>query len=289
MAGAPDSNWTTWATGVLNGIGAPVNGTNIDTLWKWTLKENTSARNNYLATTQNAPGATAFNTFGNDRHVWNYPTVAVGVGATVQTLQNGLYGNVLTMLKNTVPANQWTAAAKTDLNKWGGSATYSNFLGGATPPRDATPVSSADIGATNPLDVLGGLSGAVGSIGATFQKSLYYVAGTVLLLAGVGLLAVLLVKGSAAPAARLAANFTPAGRALNAVSPPKPNQTPKGARAEVAANRRAFRAGQRVRTTGGVTNRERARDRVAVIQRNRERNGSPSATIRPTYDGEPPF
>ena len=92
-------------------------------------------------------------------------------------------------------------------------------------------------------------------------------------------LAALLLKGTAAPAARVASNLTPAGRALNAagaLSKPPPNQTPAGSKAEAASNRRAFKAGKRVRSAGGLTSRkEIARDRVVSIRRSRERNEEP--------------
>jgi hypothetical protein len=61
----------------------------------WFNREGTSAQNNPMATTQNESGATTFNSVG----VKNYPTEAEGIAATITTLQNGLYGDIVNALK----------------------------------------------------------------------------------------------------------------------------------------------------------------------------------------------
>ena len=64
---------------------------NQDFLARWIPREGTKAANNPLATTQSEPGATNFNSIG----VKNYPTAALGIQATVKTLTNGHYNDIL--------------------------------------------------------------------------------------------------------------------------------------------------------------------------------------------------
>lgn len=65
------------------------------TLICWMAGEGTLAKNNPLATTRPAPKATNFNS----TTVKNYPTLAAGVKATVDTLNNGNYPAILKSLK----------------------------------------------------------------------------------------------------------------------------------------------------------------------------------------------
>ena len=226
-----------WATAVLNGIGAPVNATNIATLAKWRGKEGTSAQYNYLATTQAASGATNFNSVG----VKNYATVDSGAQATAQTLQSGLYGNVLAMFRNSVPAASWSAAARYDLDTWAHgpsgvhNGAYSNFLGGAAGSTSGggpnigaaastliNDVKAGGLAPTNPLDPLAGVGSAISGFGTTVnndvRKVLYFAGGGMLILVGVVILALILLKGPAQAAAGVAANVTPQGRAVKAVA-----------------------------------------------------------------------
>jgi hypothetical protein len=81
-----------WATAFLEGIGAPVNRANLYAIVSWIQAEGGNAKANPLNTTHEAPGATTYNSAG----VKNYPTVAVGLQATIETLEYGaerdLYG-----------------------------------------------------------------------------------------------------------------------------------------------------------------------------------------------------
>jgi hypothetical protein len=72
-----------WATAVLKSLHVPVTPANVDWLSGWALVEATKAKNNPLATTQAARGATNFNSVG----VKNYPTQAAGIAATARTLK----------------------------------------------------------------------------------------------------------------------------------------------------------------------------------------------------------
>jgi hypothetical protein len=78
---------------LLTKLGLPVTQKNLDFLDKWQRAEGGSADNPFN-TTQNAPGAHNFNSAG----VKRYPTMEVGLDATVKTLQNGYYGGILRAL-----------------------------------------------------------------------------------------------------------------------------------------------------------------------------------------------
>jgi hypothetical protein len=116
------ADWEQWAVGVLQGVGAPVTDNNLRTLWGWSVKEsgldpmhNQSIQRNPLNTMQYEVGAVA------DAEpyssVYTYPTIDVSVRATVDTLNNGLYPNILSDLRQSIPVAGWNNAA-TDLSMW---------------------------------------------------------------------------------------------------------------------------------------------------------------------------
>lgn len=76
-------------------LGIDATSENIRAMNAWAQAEGTRAQFNPLATTQGAAGATRFNSVG----VRNYASYADGVEATVKTLTNGRYGNVLEALR----------------------------------------------------------------------------------------------------------------------------------------------------------------------------------------------
>ena len=99
-AAAPGDNPVrAFGTLVLPRLGAPVTAANLDAFDAWAAGEGSCAAFNPLDTTQPAPGATAFNTLPGGGHVWNYPSLDTGVRATVETLLNGLYQPILTVLQ----------------------------------------------------------------------------------------------------------------------------------------------------------------------------------------------
>lgn len=73
----------------------PKTAENQRALIAWARAEGTSASFNPLATTQGATGASNFNSVG----VKNYPSYEVGLDATVKTLRNGRYENILAALR----------------------------------------------------------------------------------------------------------------------------------------------------------------------------------------------
>ncbi len=91
----PSADRAQWATDVLNKLGMPVTSENLEAMAAWAQAEGTSAGFNPIATTQSMPGATNFNSVG----VKNYASYADGVQATVTTLTNGHYPNILAALQ----------------------------------------------------------------------------------------------------------------------------------------------------------------------------------------------
>lgn len=79
----------------------------------WMEAEGTAAQNNPFATTRPEPGATKFNSSS----VRNYPTYQLGVKATIETLKNGLYKDIVSNLaKGSVAQDTLTAVEN---SKWG--------------------------------------------------------------------------------------------------------------------------------------------------------------------------
>jgi hypothetical protein len=104
---------TLWSVMLLDRLGAPVTSENLRGLAAWIDAEsNAASLRNPLATTQDAPGARNANEVG----VKGYPTDEIGLDATVQTLHNGRYPNILDALArgdsairltNSVAASPW--------------------------------------------------------------------------------------------------------------------------------------------------------------------------------------
>lgn len=133
------SDWLTWAQGTLAGIGAPETPANLSTLWNWSNFESGSAVmrwDNPLNTTQYEPGAFDQNSVG----VKQYPDVGTGILATVQTLLNGRYPNIVGDLRGSVPQSQWGNAAQ-DLSTWGSGTSWLglNAAGSSAPSSPTQP------------------------------------------------------------------------------------------------------------------------------------------------------
>jgi len=107
-------NRTQFAYQLLAALGVRPTYDNVAAIVAWETLENTQAQNNPLATERvmGVPGEDNFNAVG----VRNYPTLAVGVAATVVTLSNGLYGAILGALPNGTFAE---IANAVDASPWG--------------------------------------------------------------------------------------------------------------------------------------------------------------------------
>lgn len=231
--------WHQWAYGVLNGIGAPITQTNLQTLWNWSLKEsgqNVMRWNNPLNTTQAAPGATSQNSVG----VKAYPTVGIGTNATVQTLTNGRYPAIVAALKGSVPTSQWSKskAIVDQLGTWGSGSNWLTWKNSVPPWVNSSVQSSSSGGSdiiksilpSNPLDSVGQ---AINTAEQNFVKTLGNLVlmgtGAVLMLAGLALIAYAAIQRAPEPVKRLASaasNLTPQGRAVTVARAATPKAAP---------------------------------------------------------------
>lgn len=119
--GLPTGNW---AQDILNMLHDPASQQNLQALQAWHQAEGGNASYNPFNTTQGAPGASNYNSVG----VKNYGSEDQGVQATVQTLQNGRYGNILQALAS---GNNARAVAQAIANSpWGTGALVLKVLGG---------------------------------------------------------------------------------------------------------------------------------------------------------------
>jgi cell wall-associated NlpC family hydrolase len=97
--GAAPAGVTAWAKSLLSKMAMPTTGSNITAVSRWAQQEggnwHNSAHYNPLNTTQREPGSTSMNGVG----VQSYTSWAQGFAATIQTLNNGRYGGILSALK----------------------------------------------------------------------------------------------------------------------------------------------------------------------------------------------
>ena len=105
-----------WRRDVLKRVGAPATKQNLDFLATWQRWEgghtNNKASFNWLNTTSNAPGAThSINSVG----VKAFDSYENGVNATVQTLNNGRYGDIVGALRSGNPYKEKPVAG---LSTW---------------------------------------------------------------------------------------------------------------------------------------------------------------------------
>lgn len=151
------SNEASFATAVLQGLNAPVTQSNIDFIERWITREGGGGANNPLNTTQDAQGATDFNTVG----VKNYGDLDTGVQATIKTLNNGYYPNIVAALKS---GDAETADAQgklsKDLSTWSGGG-YTTLTGVKARPTNAIGSAGSTAGGPSTGSGLGGQGDAM--------------------------------------------------------------------------------------------------------------------------------
>jgi len=114
-----------WRERILAGVGVKNTPENLRFFDAWARAEGGAAANNPFNTTQGAPGATPYNSVG----VRNYTSPQEGVDATVNTLTNGRYGNIIGALR---AGDSAMAAAKAlAASPWGTGGLVEKILGGA--------------------------------------------------------------------------------------------------------------------------------------------------------------
>lgn len=111
-----------WINAVLLGIGAPPTVANTNSMMDWISHEstypgngvNTGGKYNPLNTTQPMPGSTRYNS----DNVQNYTSAGQGVTATVKTLLNGRYPQIISNLRRGIGLK---SGAEQNLLLWSGN------------------------------------------------------------------------------------------------------------------------------------------------------------------------
>jgi hypothetical protein len=120
---------------VLKGLNIPNNGNNLAFLLKWSNYEKRPLGVvhgfNPLNTTKKVLGSINMKGSINAGYpVQDYPTEAAGIQATILTLKNGYYNNILAGLKSgkNVTSLYNTPKIASDLKKWGTHSFAKNFI-----------------------------------------------------------------------------------------------------------------------------------------------------------------
>lgn len=130
LSGVPADTW--WHD-ILSGISAPDDAVNRDNLNAWQACEGATAAYNPFNTTEPWPGATDYNSVG----VKNYPSYLAGVSATIATLENGNYPNILAALRSSAKRSVFAGAVGS--SPWGTSGACIGGASGVTPPPGGAP------------------------------------------------------------------------------------------------------------------------------------------------------
>lgn len=107
---------------ILKGIGAPITDENMKFFYAWRQAEGGKAKNNPFNTTQPKPNSTFYNCLkkgisGCKSGVRNYMSSRDGIDATVKTIKNGRYQNIIDALKSGDSAEKAAQALKS--SPWG--------------------------------------------------------------------------------------------------------------------------------------------------------------------------
>lgn len=129
LSGVPATRW--W-NDILGGIGASSTANNFGNLNAWADCEGGDAAYNPFNTTEPAAGATDYNSVG----VKNYPSYQSGLHATLVTLQNGYYGQIIAALKSNASRSVFAGAVGS--SPWGTSGACIGGSSGVTPPPGGT-------------------------------------------------------------------------------------------------------------------------------------------------------
>lgn len=130
-----------WRQAILRGVGAPVTSENLRFLDAWAQAEGGSAANNPFNTTEGGHGAySSYNSVG----VKNYGTAQGGIQATIDTLNNGRYGAIISALRSGKSAMADAQAEAT--TPWGTGSLIMKVLGGPVTGGQPTGVTSPSYG-----------------------------------------------------------------------------------------------------------------------------------------------
>lgn len=116
---SPSVSQETWIKDLLAALGAPATSANIASITDWMAHEEPSSDwshwNNPMNTTLRLTGSQSENSVG----VQSYPSLSEGLQATVSTLNNGNYGDILLQLR---AGNGLRSGAEHGLLTWSGQA-----------------------------------------------------------------------------------------------------------------------------------------------------------------------
>jgi cell wall-associated NlpC family hydrolase len=113
-----------WRERILAGVGVKPTPQNLTFMSAWARAEGGGATNNPFNTTQPSGNASKYNSVG----VRNYGDAQQGIEATVNTLTNGRYGNIIGALREGDSAVK--SAAALAASPWGTGALVQKILGG---------------------------------------------------------------------------------------------------------------------------------------------------------------
>jgi murein DD-endopeptidase MepM/ murein hydrolase activator NlpD len=134
--------------GLLTALGDEATSQALGAIAAWAAGEGSCAQYNPLDTTQPEAGATPFNTLAGGGHVWNYPSWSEGIQATVETLRNGLYPTILTVLA--AGGNAVSLEAAVRASPWGtGRFGSTSFSGAHCPGASQGPAAPVSMGSTD--------------------------------------------------------------------------------------------------------------------------------------------
>ena len=133
---------------ILKGVGAPVTNRNMMLMYAWRQAEGGEAANNPFNTTKPTTNSTFYNCLSRGGGkcrigVRNYSNRLEGILATIQTLKNGKYNNVISALKDN-SKSLYDVAKEIKNSKWGTSKVIldvvDGYMDGAKPkPRPISP------------------------------------------------------------------------------------------------------------------------------------------------------
>lgn len=112
---SPSVSQQGWIKDLLSALGAPASAANISSIVDWMAHEEPTSDwshwNNPMNSTQQLTGSQSMNSVG----VQSYPSLSEGLRATVSTLNNGLYEDILLQLR---AGNGLRSGAEQGLSTW---------------------------------------------------------------------------------------------------------------------------------------------------------------------------
>lgn len=113
----PSVSQETWIKDLLSAIGAPANSANIASITDWMAHEEPPSDWSHWDNPMNTTEPEAGSQSQNSVNVQSYPSLSEGLQATITTLNNGDYGDILMQLR---AGNGLKSGAERGLSTWSG-------------------------------------------------------------------------------------------------------------------------------------------------------------------------